>query len=673
MLSAPSVTTPIRNGSAEITGDFTEAEARSLSNSLKFGALPVKFANPPTRETIGATLAGDQLSAGLIAGIIGLLIVMIYCLLYYRGLGLVVIASLVMAAAITYVLVLLLSKAAGFTLTLPGIAGLIVAVGITADSFIVYFERIRDEMREGKSMRVAVETGWARARATCLAADAVSLLAAVVLYIFAIGVVKGFAFALGLTTLDRRRGVLLVHQADDDAARAPAVLQLRRQALRAVTGDPRHRQSGHRRRPARHRGREGLMGRFSKLGNDLYEGRKSIDFVGRKWLWYAVSGLIVLLAVFGLTSKGLNLGVEFEGGVEYTVSVPQRQATQANADKITDAVIGDRSRRGERPDRRTPPATRRSAPRPACSTTTRPTRSPMRSSRPPSRARQVSEQAVGPSWGQQVAERAITGLVVFLVLVVLFIWAYFREWKMSVAALVALAHDIIITVGVYALSGFEVTPATVTGLLAILGFSLYDTVVVFDKVRENTKDLRKSRKTYAELANLAVNQSLVRSINTSIVALLPVGALLYVGVFSTSVAARCATWRSRSSSAWQPAPTRRSSSRPRCSRSSSRARRACRDSDARARARKRRDVDRYANVPAADRREHAALRPRCRPGSGRRRHLPRSAPRSSRRRAGRPPPAVGSHGARVALGRCASRRSAKRSQPSRQPRSKRKP
>jgi preprotein translocase subunit SecF len=146
--------------------------------------------------------------------------------------------------------------------------------------------------------------------------------------------------------------------------------------------------------------------------------------------------------------------------------------------------------------------------------------------------RDISQDAIGASWGAQVANRALLGLVVFLFLVVLFIWAYFREWKMSVGAIVALAHDLVITVGVYALSGFEVTPATVTGILTILGFSLYDTVVVFDKVRENTKNLVRTRKTYAEAANLAVNQTLVRSINTSIVALLPVGALLWVGVAS---------------------------------------------------------------------------------------------------------------------------------------------
>lgn len=192
----------IPNGVSTIQGTFTEGTAKSLATSLKYGALPIAFdKQKSTSQQIGPSLAGDQLTAGITAGIAGLILVMIYCLFYYRGLGLVVIASLLVAAATTYALVLLLAKSAGFTLTLPGIAGLIVAVGITADSFIVFFERIRDEMRSGKSMRVAVEAGWIRARATCVAADSVSILAAVVLYIFAAGVVKGFAFALGLSTL----------------------------------------------------------------------------------------------------------------------------------------------------------------------------------------------------------------------------------------------------------------------------------------------------------------------------------------------------------------------------------------------------------------------------------------------------------------------------------------
>ena len=201
VISYPGFDGVITGGDASITGGFNEATASSLATSLKFGALPVDFEGDPSSEDIGPSLAGDQLRAGVTAGVLGLALVMIFCVVYYRGLGLVVLASLGVAAAITYAMVLLLAKTAGFTLTLPGIAGLIIGVGVTADSFIIFFERIRDEMREGKSMRVAVETGWKRARKTRLAANVVSLLSAAVLYLFASGVVKGFGFALGLSTL----------------------------------------------------------------------------------------------------------------------------------------------------------------------------------------------------------------------------------------------------------------------------------------------------------------------------------------------------------------------------------------------------------------------------------------------------------------------------------------
>ena len=201
VISSPYMEGLITNGEAQISGNFTETSSKALATSLKFGALPIAFEDDATAETVGPSLAGNQLSAGLLAGGFGLGLVLIYCLLYYRGLGLVVVASLLVAAATTYALVLLLSETANFTLTLPGIAGLIIAVGVTADSFIIFFERIRDEMREGKSMRVAVETGWVRAKVTRLAAQVVSLLSAAVLYIFATGAVKGFGFALGLSTI----------------------------------------------------------------------------------------------------------------------------------------------------------------------------------------------------------------------------------------------------------------------------------------------------------------------------------------------------------------------------------------------------------------------------------------------------------------------------------------
>lgn len=200
VISAPTTNSHFTNGKPQISGNFTATSAKTLANQLKYGALPLTFGVNGSEE-IGPSLAGTQLDAGLLAGVIGLILVVVYCLVYYRGLGLVIISSLIVAAALTYVMVLLLGKGMGFTLTLPGIAGLIVAIGITADSFIVFFERIRDEVRDGKSLRLAVEAGWVRARNTILAADAVSILAALTLFIFAIGVVRGFAFALGLTTL----------------------------------------------------------------------------------------------------------------------------------------------------------------------------------------------------------------------------------------------------------------------------------------------------------------------------------------------------------------------------------------------------------------------------------------------------------------------------------------
>ena len=271
------------------------------------------------------------------------------------------------------------------------------------------------------------------------------------------------------------------------------------------------------------------MGKFSRLGNDLYSGQKSIDFVGRRWLWYAISAVIVLVALGGLYFKGLNYGIEFTGGAEYRVSLPAEEVTQDTADELREAVAGTGI------DNASSPVVTTSGTE-AILVQTEPLTdeesaevSQVIADTTGASEGDLSQSEIGASWGEEVAERALLGLSVFLVLVVLFIWAYFRQWKMSLAAIVALAHDVLITVGVYALVGFEVTPATVTGVLTILGFSLYDTVVVFDKVRENTADLRGTRQTYAQAANLAVNQTLVRSINTSIVALIPVGCILYVG------------------------------------------------------------------------------------------------------------------------------------------------
>ncbi|MDX3102989.1 protein translocase subunit SecD [Nonomuraea angiospora] len=201
VITAPNIISPIPGGRAEITGGFDQVSATQLADQLKYGALPLKF-NRSSVDTVSSTLGQDQLQGGLIAGLIGLALVVVYSMLYYRGLGLVAVLSLVVATILTYTAVVVLGHNANFRLSLPHIIGLVVSIGITADSFIVYFERIRDEMKEGhRTLRAAVEVAWVRARRTILIADAVMFIAAIVLYFLAVGGVAGFAFAMGLTTL----------------------------------------------------------------------------------------------------------------------------------------------------------------------------------------------------------------------------------------------------------------------------------------------------------------------------------------------------------------------------------------------------------------------------------------------------------------------------------------
>ncbi|MFM9095691.1 MAG: protein translocase subunit SecF [Actinomycetes bacterium] len=260
---------------------------------------------------------------------------------------------------------------------------------------------------------------------------------------------------------------------------------------------------------------------FSALGNRLYTGETSVDFVGKRKIWYLMSLLIVLVAAAGVFVRGINLGIEFEGGAKFTVPSTTSVENARNIVKgagIETALIV--SVGNERLEIQTPPLEQDQIENfiSKISTDFKVEKST------------ITTQSVGPSWGADITRQALIGLGVFLLLVILFLTIYF-EIRMAMAAIVALLHDLLITIGVYAITGFEVTPATVIGVLTILGYSLYDTVVVFDKVKENTRGiLAQSRLNYQEAANLALNQTLIRSINTSIVALLPVAAILIVGV-----------------------------------------------------------------------------------------------------------------------------------------------
>lgn len=265
---------------------------------------------------------------------------------------------------------------------------------------------------------------------------------------------------------------------------------------------------------------------FAQWGNDLYTGRRSYDIVGRRKIWFTISTILVILSAIFLVKPGLNPGIEFRGGSEFVVSGVSDTGQQLAIDTVTE-ISPD-----EQPKVTTVGA---DSLRIQTSTLTEDEVTEVKNALAEAYdvpVENVTSSFIGPSWGKDISQKAITGILVFLLFVTIVMTIYFRNWRMAVAALIALFHDLIITVGVYAAIGWEVTPATVIGFLTILGYSIYDTVVVFDKVRENTADtLLQSRYTYAEKANLAVNQTLVRSINTSVVALLPVSAILFVGAF----------------------------------------------------------------------------------------------------------------------------------------------
>ena len=336
VIVAPRFNEAILDGRASITGGFTLDSARSLADQLKFGALPLSFVEQ-TSIDISPTLGSEQLRYGLIAGLIGLLLVVVYSLLQYRALGFVTVASILVAGLITYLTITILGWSHNYRLDMAGVTGLIVAIGFTADSFIVYFERVRDELRDGRSLAAAVETGWNRAKRTILVADGVNFLAALTLYALASSSVRGFAFTLGLTTLiDLLVVFLFTHPVLTLLARRPffrdghawSGLDPRRLG---VPTSVRYAGRGRFTTPAtrpfrRHRRRCGMSFSFATFGNDLYTGKRSVPVVPHRRRFYLVSLVMIVIAVLGLVTQGLNLGLEFRGGSEFRVATTSTAA-----------------------------------------------------------------------------------------------------------------------------------------------------------------------------------------------------------------------------------------------------------------------------------------------------------------------------------------------------------
>jgi SecD/SecF fusion protein len=512
--SAPIVNSTVACGtgltSTQITGTFSETDAKNLALVLQTGALPVSL-KISTESEISATLGHQSLNAGLIAGALGLLLVLIYVALYYRSLGLQTWVGLMAFGGIIYALVVILSNTLGLSLSLAGIAGLIVSIGITTDSYVVFFERIKEEVHGAKTLRSSVDRGYKSALRTLFTADAITFFAAVILYILAVGDVKGFAFTLGMATaLDVFLFMALTYP------------------LAALLSRSRVLSKGHFLGMSTALEGTGQKGWLRKV----YRSDFHIEFIGRRKMWLTISGAAVLISALALIPgiRGLHYGIDFKGGTQITapignnVTVPEIKTAIANTGVQPQSVViasqvGSKTRDAEVvTNNLTNNTTDQSKVVDALASVVG------------TNANKVSVDSVGASWGSQVTEKAIEALIVFLVVVVLYM-SWRLETKMAGAGIIALLHDLIITAGVYAITGLQVTPDTVIAVLTILGYSLYDTVVVFDKIKENVILPSNAKKPYDQIANESMNQVFMRSINTSLTTLLPVGSLLFVGSF----------------------------------------------------------------------------------------------------------------------------------------------
>jgi SecD/SecF fusion protein len=476
---------PGDNG-AQITGDFTVQEAKDLALVLQTGALPVNFITLE-RSDVSATLGKDSLRQALRAAIAGLLIVAIFLLIFYRFLGLVAVLGLGIYAALLYAVLLLLNV----TLTLPGFAGMILTLGVAADANIVIFERIKEESRAGKSVRAAIGAGYSKGFATIIDANVVTAITALVLFAVATAGVKGFALMLLIGTAMS----LLTAVA----------------ATRAILG---------------------LLSGFNWFNSPSFMGASGqqsakwlqIDFMGKRNLWFAISGTILAIGIGSLAIKGLNLGIDFEGGTQVTFRTPQPTAIEdvrAQAREIGQANAQVQGR-GDEVAGKFSGFTIRTE-----SLETREQNELRTSLEEELGARSLGVKNVSASFGRQIAQSAILAIVFSLFLIFIYISLRFPGYKFAVPVMAAITHDVLVAVGLYSLTGREVSSATVAAILTVLGYSMYDTIIIFDRIRENIPLMRRS--SFATIANVSIWETIRRSLATTFITLLPVGALLFFG------------------------------------------------------------------------------------------------------------------------------------------------
>ena len=481
----PQLRDGIAGGNAEITGLDGLDEAKDLALVLQTGALPVEFV-PVERTQISATLGEDSLREAMIAALVGLIAVAIFLLIAYRFLGVVAIVGLAVYGVFLYGAIL----AFQVTMTLPGIAGIILTIGVAADANIVIFERIKEEVRAGKSVRAAIATGYRKGFATIVDANVVTMITAFVLFAAATGGVRGFALMLLVGTM---------------LSMLTAVL-----ATRAMLG---------------------VLGRFRWFDNPRFMGARAekipewqkIDFVGKRRIWFSIATAALVISVGAIIFKGLNLGIDFEGGSQVSFETPQPATVEEVRQEVAsvglaDAIIQGRGSETDGGYQSFQIKTETMTEAEQAELTT-------------ALQRDLDADAIGArnvsgSFSDQILRGAILAIVVSLILIVIYVTIRF-EFVFALPIFRALFYDVTVAMGVYAIVGWEVTAATVAAILTILGYSMYDTIIIFDRVRENIPLMRKS--SFAAIANQSLWETIRRSLATSFITLLPIASLILFG------------------------------------------------------------------------------------------------------------------------------------------------
>jgi SecD/SecF fusion protein len=467
-------------------GGGSLGDAKKLALVLQTGALPVTFTTAE-RTDVSATLGKDSLNQAKTAAIVGLLVVALFLLLLYRFLGLVAVVGLGIYAAFLYAAILIFNV----TLTLPGFAGLILTIGVAADANVVVFERIKEEVRAGKSVRTAIAAGYAKGFHTILDANVVTAITALVLFAVATAQVKGFALMLLIGT----------------------VISL----LTAVAAT---------------RAMLGLLAGFRWFSNPRFMGVQGqqtakwlqIDFMRKRYVWFAISGVVLVLGAGALGIRGLNLGIDFKGGTQLSFKTPVAHTTGdvrsiMKSQGYGDAVIQGRGTASNGDQYKSFQIRTKALSGQKLTDVTRALEDRLQMTSP-------GATTVSSSFGRQIAKSAIIAIIFSLFLVVIYITIRF-DIKFAIPVILAMLHDVLICIGIYALVGREVTSSTVAAILTVLGYSIYDTIIIFDRVRENIPLMRRS--SFATIANVSLWETIRRSLATSFITLLPVLALFLFG------------------------------------------------------------------------------------------------------------------------------------------------